>query len=197
VDQGAYAIQLIVGLGNPGSEYAATRHNVGAWLVESLCQQNRLQLKTESKFNARITEWLLDGKTYKILIPNTFMNHCGQTVGAIAQYYQIPPEAIFVAHDELDLKPGVVQFKISGGHAGHNGLRDIINHLQSRNFRRLRLGIGHPGNKDEVSDYVLHKPSKAEEQKIRKCIEESINGLPHILMGDWQSAMRYLHNLTN
>jgi len=167
-------IQLIVGLGNPGTEYKNTRHNAGAWFVEALCQQFRLSLKLEPKFSAHHTQWTFGGKDYRILIPNTFMNHSGQAVGACAKYYHIPPEAILVAHDELDFSPGVFRFKTGGGHAGHNGLRDIIHHLHSREFHRIRLGIGHPGHKDAVSDYVLSAPSKEDKQQIRTAIQEAI-----------------------
>ena len=195
--EGVSAVQLIVGLGNPGSEYANTRHNAGAWLVETLSKQYRLTFKTESKFNARITQWTYGGKDFKLLIPNTYMNHSGQPVGAYAHYYQIPPEDIIVAHDELDLPPGTARFKTGGGHAGHNGLRDIIHHLHSREFHRLRIGIGHPGSKEEVSNYVLNKPSKAEEKLMRLAIDDAIRVLPKIMMGDWQAAVNQLHSTTN
>jgi PTH1 family peptidyl-tRNA hydrolase len=197
VGEGVSAVQLIVGLGNPGSEYANTRHNAGAWLVETLSKQYRLTFKTESKFNARITQWTYGGKDFKLLIPNTYMNHSGQPVGAYAHYYQIPPEDIIVAHDELDLPPGTARFKTGGGHAGHNGLRDIIHHLHSREFHRLRIGIGHPGSKEEVSNYVLNKPSKAEEKLMRLAIDDAIRVLPKIMMGDWQAAVNQLHSTTN
>ncbi len=190
-------IQLIVGLGNPGAEYKDTRHNAGAWFIEALCQQYRLSLKIESKFNALLTKWTFGGKECKILIPNTYMNHSGQAVGSIAKYYQIPTEAILIAHDELDLAPGIARLKIDGGHGGHNGLRDIIHHLQNRAFHRLRLGIGHPGHKDEVSQYVLQRPIRTDEQKIRSSILGSLKILPQLMVGDWQNAMNHLHTLTN
>lgn len=169
-----YDIQLIVGLGNPGPDYKETRHNAGAWFIETLCQQLRLSLKAESKFHAQHTKWTFGGKDYHILIPTTFMNHSGQAVGSFAKYYQIPPEAILIAHDELDFPAGECHFKTGGGHAGHNGLRDVIHHLNSREFHRIRLGIGHPGNKDEVSDYVLTNPSKEERQFIKAAIQTGI-----------------------
>ncbi len=175
------SIQLIVGLGNPGAEYADTRHNAGAWLVESLCQQYRLSLKVEPKFHARVTQWSFSGKEFKIFLPNTYMNHSGSAVGAIAKYYQIPAETIIIAHDELDLPPGDFQFKIGGGHAGHNGLKDIIHHLGTREFQRIRIGIGHPGHKDDVSNYVLTKPSKEDKQKIKMVIQEAITKLQELI----------------
>ncbi len=170
-------IQLIVGLGNPGPSYKDTRHNVGEWFLEALCQQFRLSLKTESKFHARHTKWTFGGKDFHLLIPTTFMNHSGQAVGLFSKYYQIPPEAILVVHDELDFKAGEFRFKIDGGHGGHNGLRDIIHHLNSRSFHRIRFGIGHPGNKDIVADYVLSDPSQEDKQLIKTAIQAAIPAL--------------------
>jgi len=197
VSEKTEAIRLIVGLGNPGPNYANTRHNAGAWFIETLCSHYRLSLKNEPKFNARVAVWSYAGKECRILIPNTYMNHSGQAVSAIVKYYQIPTETILVAHDELDILPGAVRFKTSGGHGGHNGLRDLIHHLKSVDFHRLRLGIGHPGHKDEVVDYVLQSPSKEEEKKIHTAIEETITVLPQIVAGDWQTVMNRLHSLTN
>lgn len=174
-------IQLIVGLGNPGAEYKDTRHNAGAWFVEALCQQFRLSLKLDSKFTGHVGQWTFGGRDYRILIPNTFMNHSGQSVGACAKYFHIPPEAILVAHDELDFEPGVLRFKTGGGHAGHNGLRDIIYHLHSSEFHRIRLGIGHPGDKAAVSNYVLSPAPKEEKQKIRAAIQDAIPALQKAL----------------
>lgn len=191
------SIRLIVGLGNPGSQYANTRHNAGVWFIDALCARHRLTLKNEPKFNARVAQWILNGKECRLLIPNTFMNHSGQAVGAITQYYQIPTQTILVAHDELDIPAGTARFKTGGGHGGHNGLRDIIHHLKSPEFHRLRLGIGHPGNKDDVVDYVLKDPSKDDAQKIRAVIEETLLMLPQIINGEWQTVMNRLHSLTN
>lgn len=190
------AIQLIVGLGNPGAEYQATRHNAGAWFVEALCEQFRLTLKTEAKFNARVGTITQNGKEFRVAIPNTFMNHSGQAVSSIAKYYQIPLEAILIAHDDLDLPAGTVRFKTDGGHGGHNGLRDIIFHMHHRTFHRLRIGIGHPGNKDHVLDFVLHRPSKAEEQKIHQAIENALQALPTLLAGNFQATMNQLHRIS-
>ncbi len=172
-----FNLRLIVGLGNPGPTYNDTRHNSGAWLIEALCQQYRLSLKAEPKFNALWAEWSFGGKNYSLMIPSTFMNHSGRSIGAFAKYYQIPTESILVAHDELDFAPGIFRFKTGGGHAGHNGLKDIIHHLNSREFHRIRLGIGHPGDPEAVSDYVLSKPSKEDKQKIRTSIQEAIDFL--------------------
>jgi PTH1 family peptidyl-tRNA hydrolase len=177
-----HGIRLIAGLGNPGSAYAETRHNAGAWFIEALCQQFRLPLSPDAKFSARIAEWTFGGKTYALLIPTTYMNHSGQALGAYAKYFQIPVESILIAHDELDLKTGDFRFKIGGEHAGHNGLRDIMHHLHSRDFQRVRLGIDHPGHKDEVSDYVLSKPNKEEKLQIKTAIQGAIAALQKLLI---------------
>lgn len=174
-------IRLLVGLGNPVPEYGTTRHNAGARFIEMLCQQYRLSLKTDQKLNARTTKWLFKGNEYRILLPNTYMNHSGQSVGTTARYYKILPQSILIVHDELDLKPGAFQFKFGGGHAGHNGLRDIFHHLQSSEFHRLRLGIGHPGNKDQVADYVLNKASREEDKLIKEASQQALSQLADFL----------------
>lgn len=186
-------IRLLVGLGNPGPSYSATRHNAGEWLVEEFCRRSRIPLKTEAKFNARFAQTAINGQEVKIIISNTFMNHSGRAVGSIAKYFQIAVQNILVAHDELDLPPGTIRFKTDGGHGGHNGLKDIIHHLHSREFHRLRIGIGHPGHKDHVVDYVLNRPSSEEEKKIRLSIDEGIEVLPLIIAGDFEKAMNRLH----
>lgn len=187
-------IQLIVGLGNPGPRYSETRHNAGAWIVETLAQHNQEILRPESKFHANVGKIIINNQSCLIAIPSTFMNLSGQAVGAIAKFYKIPPEAILVAHDELDFPPGSVKFKVDGGHGGHNGLRDIINHLSSKQFHRLRIGIGHPGNSDDVSDYVLHSPGKAHRLQIDNAIAEALRVLPEYVSGDQQKAIRELHS---
>lgn len=189
------SIQLIVGLGNPGPTYTETRHNAGTWFIEAFCQQHHIILKTEAKFNARIGQINIQGKEVKILISNTYMNHSGRAVGSIAKYYQIPANAILVAHDELDIPIGAIRFKTGGGHGGHNGLRDTIHHLGNPEFHRLRIGIGHPGHKDEVHDYVLSKPSKQDGHRIRLAIEAALKTCPQIIQGDWQWVMNQLHSL--
>ncbi len=171
-------IQLIVGLGNPGPSYSGTRHNAGTWFIETLCQHYHLSFHTETRFNARLSQWSDAGKDYRLLIPNTYMNHSGQAVFSFVQYYQMPTHALLIAHDELDLAPGDHRFKTGGGHAGHNGLRDLMHHLKSQDFHRLRIGIGHPGHKNEVADYVLSNPSQLEERQIRQAIEQAIQALP-------------------
>lgn len=186
-------IQLIVGLANPGKEYAATRHNAGAWWVEALCSQNNIQLQNQSKLLAAVGQGNVAGHKFRCAIPTTYMNHSGQAVNKIAKYFEIPVEEILVIHDDLDFAPGIIRFKIGGGHAGHNGLRDIIPQLGSEKFQRLRVGIGHPGNRDQVADYVLNSPSKHDKQQIDNAIQDSLSMLPAILSGDWQSVMNQLH----
>lgn len=194
----AGTLKLVVGLGNPGPSYANTRHNAGAWFVETLLKEQRLTPKNESKFHARLSEMTVNGHTVLLALSNTYMNHSGQVVGSIAKYYQIPPEAILVAHDELDISPGALRFKTDGGHGGHNGLRDIIHHLQTRDFHRLRIGIGHPRHQEhkaEVVDYVLHKPSQAEEKKIHQAILLAIHAFPWMVKGEFQKVMSFLHSM--
>ncbi len=190
-------LELIVGLGNPGPDYAKTRHNAGAWFVEALCQNLNLSLKTENKFNAKVAQAKIAGQEIKILIPNSYMNLSGQAVGAISQYYQIPAERILVAHDELDLPPGTIRLKTDGGHGGHNGLRDIIDHLKTKHFHRLRIGIGHPGDKTQVSPYVLNRPSKSEDILIHSAITQAFDVLDYAVQGNFSRAMTQLHTFFN
>lgn len=186
-------IELIVGLGNPGPAYAKTRHNAGAWFVEALCEEYRITLKNEPKFNARVGNIKINGRDVRVLLSNTYMNLSGQPVGGIVNYYHIPVSSVLVAHDELDIPTGSVRLKIDGGHGGHNGLRDIINHLKDRNFYRLRLGIGHPGDKTQVMEYVLNNPSAADEKLIRQGIDKVLKIVPQIVAGDLQNSMTKLH----
>ena len=161
----AKSIQLIAGLANPGKEYVKSRHNAGAWLIDALLHQHSLSaLKVENKFHASVTTWSHPaGKCY-VLIPNTYMNDCGRAIKAIANFYRIPTACMLIVHDDLDLLPGVARYKQGGGDGGHNGLKDIVANLNSKVFRRLRLGIGHPGDRDRVHDYVLSAPSIADRQ---------------------------------
>ncbi len=187
-------IKLIVGLGNPGAEYENTRHNAGAAFVTELARQHSVALTPESKFFGLSTRIFLGSKDVRLLIPTTFMNLSGKAVGAIAQFYKILPENILVAHDELDLPPGVARLKIGGGHGGHNGLKDIIKALgNNKDFARLRIGIDHPGNAKLVSNYVLRKAPIAEQQLIDDSIHNSLRGLTDAINGDWNKAMKDLH----
>ena len=187
-------VQLIVGLGNPGPEYALTRHNAGQNLVEELARQYSVPLSSPPKFLGYSGRGIIAGQDVRLLVPTTYMNRSGQAVAALAQFYRIPVDAILVAHDELDLQPGVARFKFSGGHGGHNGLRDIISALgNTKDFARLRLGIGHPGNSKQVADYVLKRAPQAESELIQTGMERSINAIGDIVSGDWERAMRDLH----
>ena len=187
------SVSLIVGLGNPGSEYEQTRHNAGFCLVERIAEQNGASFRREAKFHGAVAKVNIGGRNIWLLKPDTFMNRSGQAVGAIANFYKIEPEAIVLAHDELDLDPGTARLKLNGGHGGHNGLRDTIAHLGCKTFQRLRIGIGHPGNAKQVSNYVLKKASVDDQIEIDHSIDRIIDVLPLIIAGDSQKAMNELH----
>lgn len=187
-------ISLIVGLGNPGAQYEATRHNVGFWFVEQLARSNGAGFRHEAKFHGEICRVSLHGSERWLLKPGTFMNRSGQAVAALAQFYKIDPEQILVVHDELDISPGELRLKQGGGHGGHNGLRDIVACLNSRDFCRLRIGIGHPGQAQQVSDYVLSKPSAEDKGLIERALDECQHQLPLILQGELDKAMNHLHS---
>lgn len=187
------AIQLIVGLGNPGAEYEETRHNAGAWFVLNITKQARAVLRYESKFSGLHCQVKSNGDECHFLIPTTFMNLSGQSVKALASFYKIPSEQILIAHDEIDLPVGIVRLKLGGGHGGHNGLRDIMQQLGTPNFYRLRMGVGHPGDSKEVVDYVLKRPGKTERVEIDFAIQRAEKVLPLILSGEFQKAMLELH----
>lgn len=187
------SIQLIVGLGNPGPEYADTRHNAGAWLATLLAEQHHQPLRLETKFSGRIATVVLGGQNCRLLIPTTYMNHSGQPVGAIAKFYRLTAKQILIVHDELDLPVGTVRIKQGGGDGGHNGLRDITAHLQTNQYWRLRIGIGHPGQRDQVHDYVLSRPSRSDHQQITQAIELALTVLPQLISGEEQKAIQQLH----
>jgi len=187
------SIKLIVGLGNPGPEYEKTRHNAGVWFIDAIVSQYPATLKNEKKFHGHSGKTQIAGQEVHLLVPNTFMNRSGLSVGALCNFYKIKAEEILVAHDELDLEPGSVRLKCGGGHGGHNGLRDIIAQLGSKEFHRLRLGIGHPGNKNQVTSYVLGKPAKSEATAIEQSITDCLTQLDKIISGDHQAAMNLLH----
>ena len=191
------AIKLIVGLGNPGSEYRGTRHNAGADFVEQLARQCATTLQAESKFYGMAGRVTLSGHDLRLLIPTTFMNRSGKAVAAMAQFFKIAPGEILVAHDELDIPPGTARFKRGGGHGGHNGLRDIVPALaNNKDFYRLRIGIGHPGHASRVTGYVLGAPSQVDRTRIDACIDEAIASLPLLLDGDDTKAMTRLHSFS-
>lgn len=185
------AIRLIVGLGNPGKEYEGTRHNAGYRLVERFADTERIALKKEAKYHGIAGRDESTGAW--LLMPTTFMNLSGKSVGALAGFFKIAPAEILVAHDELDFLPGVVKMKLGGGVGGHNGLKDIAAHLGSNEFWRLRFGIGHPGDRDLVSDYVLGKPSKLDREAIEETIDRALEILPLAISGEAERAMHKLH----
>ena len=186
-------IRLVVGLGNPGTQYEATRHNVGFWFVDALAARRNGLFRLETRFHGLLCRLMLDGGDLRLLKPTTFMNRSGQSLGAVVRYFDIPPEQTLVAHDELDLPVGGVRLKQGGGHAGHNGLRDIIQVLGSRDFWRLRIGIGHPGEKSRVVSYVLGRPSQADATAILDVVDEAAGALPDLVEGRFQLAMNRLH----
>lgn len=189
------ALQLIVGLGNPGPEYAQTRHNAGALFVERLAEREGVRLVADRKYFGLTGKFSHQGQDVRLLIPTTYMNRSGQSVAALANFFRIPPAAILVAHDELDMLPGTARLKLGGGHGGHNGLRDIIAQLGNQNaFHRLRLGIGHPGDKNLVSGFVLGRAPRSEQEKLEASIDSALDVLPEMLAGDWTRAMQKLHS---
>ena len=193
-------LRLIVGLGNPGSEYRATRHNAGAWFVERLAQAVGASLGMQAKFQAIVgSVRASDGVDRRLALPQTFMNRSGLAVSALARFHRIAPEEILIAHDELDLKPGAVKLKLGGGSAGHNGLKDIVASLGTPDFWRLRIGIGHPRegalSEQEVADYVLHRPRLEEQQAIDDAIVRALAIWRWLETGDTERAMHELHTV--
>lgn len=187
-------IRLIVGLGNPGPEYAATRHNAGQWFVERLADKYGIRLAGEPKYHGLTGRGSVQGQDLRLLVPTTYMNLSGQSVGALATFFKILPDEILVAHDELDLPPGTVRLKTGGGHGGHNGLRSIIGALANQNgFHRLRLGIGHPGNAKDVSGFVLTKAPAKEQELIERALDEAVALSDDIIAGKLAQAMNKLN----
>ena len=205
------SIALIVGLGNPGPRYVATRHNAGFWLVDQMAQQAHEQFRTEAKFSGDVCRVEIPpaslsqrgeqfiplsqkGEICWLLKPNTFMNRSGQAVVALANYYKILPQQILVVHDDLDFPVGTIRLKKGGGDGRHNGLKDIIAHLGSNQFLRLRFGIGHPGHKDEVTNYVLNAPTRDEQTVIEDAMNAALDVMPLIVGGEINKAMQQLHS---
>ena len=188
-------IKLIVGLANPGEKYQQTRHNAGEWYVNELARVCGVSLVADSKYYGLTARATLYGKDVRLLIPTTFMNLSGKSVGALANFFRIEPEEILVAHDELDMPPGVAKFKLGGGHGGHNGLKDIIAKLaNNKGFYRLRIGIGHPGDKSQVSNYVLGKAPQVEQRLIEEVIDEAVRATELLFKEDMSKAMHRLHS---
>ena len=189
------AVQLIVGLGNPGPEYDQTRHNAGAFFVERLASAQSVNLSFDKKYFGLTGKFSYQGRDIRLLIPTTYMNRSGQAVAALANFFRIKPEEILVAHDELDMPPGVCKLKQGGGHGGHNGLRDIIACLANQNnFHRLRIGIGHPGHSSQVSNYVLSRAPRSEQDLTNTSIEFALGVLPDLLVGNFSRAMQQLYS---
>jgi PTH1 family peptidyl-tRNA hydrolase len=187
-------IKLIVGLGNPGRDYEATRHNAGFWWVDELARTQGANFKTDNKFHGMVARATVHEHETHLLKPQTFMNVSGRAVVALALFYKILPDQILVVHDELDLPPGSAKLKLGGGHGGHNGLKDIIAHLGTKEFWRLRIGIGHPGERDEVVNYVLNAPRKEEQGLIEDAMQHAQDVAPLIIEGKMEAAMLKLHS---
>ncbi len=188
------AIRLIVGLGNPGREYETPRHNGGFMWVDERARVNNLGFKTEAKFQGLVARGDVQGHEVLLLKPQTFMNASGRSVGAVAQFYKITPAEMLVVHDELDLPPGVARLKQGGGPNGHNGLKDIVAHLGSKDFWRLRIGIGHPGDRNQVASYVLNDPRREERELIDAAMEKAQGVAQLVIEGKTEAAMLKLHS---
>jgi PTH1 family peptidyl-tRNA hydrolase len=186
-------IKLFVGLGNPGPEYEATRHNAGFWWVDALARELKLHLAMDKGYHGQVARGSVHGQTVWLLEPQTFMNLSGRSVAALARFYKIAPEEILVVHDELDVAPGQAKLKFGGSHAGHNGLRDIHAQLGTGDYWRLRVGIGHPGVKAEVVNWVLKKPSPDERELIEACIDRTLKASPALLAGEMEKATLIVH----
>jgi PTH1 family peptidyl-tRNA hydrolase len=187
------ALRLVVGLGNPGSEYEDTRHNAGFWFVDRLARARKALFRHESRFHGEVARIEGEEGDYWLLKPATFMNQSGRSVSALARFYKIQPDEILAVHDELDLLPGSIKLKRGGGAAGHNGLKDMAAALGSPDFWRLRVGIGHPGHRDQVVDFVLHRPGRAEQEAIDAALVRAEQVFPMLLRGDTKTALQQLH----
>jgi PTH1 family peptidyl-tRNA hydrolase len=187
------ALRLIVGLGNPGAEYLRTRHNAGFWFIDALAKREGARFGNETKLHGETAKVNLEGQAVWLLKPNTFVNKSGTAVASALRYWKIEAEEMLVAHDELDLPPGAARLKFDGGHGGQNGLRDIFAHLGHGAFHRLRLGIGHPGDRDRVTSWVLGRPGVADEDAILGAVGTSLDVLPLAVRGEFNEAMKRLH----
>ena len=185
-------LKLIIGLGNPGQKYSKTRHNAGFWFIDALANKADVSFKAESKFSGEVAKANIEGSTVWLLKPSTFMNRSGLSAHQLSSFYKIPVENILVAYDELDLPAGIVRLKKSGGHGGHNGLRDLRAQI-GKDYHRLRFGIGHPGDRNKVADYVLSRPNQGDEIEITNAIDRALDVLDDIVKGQLQRAMNTLH----
>ena len=186
-------IKLFVGLGNPGAEYEATRHNAGFWWTEALARELKVALALDKNYHGRVARTTVHGQTLWLLEPMTFMNLSGKSVAALARFFKILPEEILVAHDELDITPGQVKLKFGGSHAGHNGLRDIHAQLGSADYWRLRIGVGHPRVKSDVINWVLEKPSQEQRVAMQDSIARALKAVPELLAGEMEKATMLIH----
>ena len=186
-------LRLIVGLGNPGPEHTRTRHNAGFWFVDALAERERVRFGLETKLFGETAKVDIGGQPIWLLKPATFMNLSGKSIAAALRYWKIEPQEMLVAHDELDLPPGVARLKFDGGHGGQNGLRDAMRLLGHGKFHRLRVGIGHPGHKDKVTPWVLGRPGKDDEASILRAIDDALDALPIAVAGNFMDAMTRLH----
>jgi PTH1 family peptidyl-tRNA hydrolase len=187
------ALALVVGLGNPGDRYAQTRHNAGFWFVDELVRRHGGSFRPDKKFHGEVARIAVDGRDCLLLKPSTFMNRSGLSVASAAHFYRFAPASILVAHDEIDLPPGALRVKQGGGHGGHNGLRDIMPALGSPDFWRLRIGVGHPGHRDQVVNYVLTRAGLDEQRALDAAIGEAADAFPLLLAGDVGKAQQRLH----
>ena len=189
-------LALVVGLGNPGPHYAHTRHNAGVWFVEKLALQQGASFRAERNFFGRVARVCLAGRDLRLLIPDTYMNESGKSVAALVHFYRLPVQQCLVAHDELDFTIGTIRLKQSGGLAGHKGLGSISNSLGgTRSFARLRIGVGHPGDREQVTGHVLGRISGSEKAMVDQCIDAALETLPLAVKGHWDAAMQKLHSM--
>ncbi len=186
-------IKLIVGLGNPGPEYTRTRHNAGFWFVDGLVREFNTQFSSASRLHGETARISSSGIDCRLLKPSTFMNESGRAVQAMLEYFKVNGDEMLVAHDEIDLTAGTVRLKQGGGHGGHNGLRDIIAKTGEKNFLRLRIGVGHPGQRDYVTPHVLGRPGSEEQKLIEAGIEKALSIMPRVFTNDVQKAIHELH----
>jgi len=186
---------VIVGLGNPGQRYLETRHNAGFWFLDQVATSVSARLRNQARLHSEVSRCELGGTDCLLVKPTTFMNHSGQAVRAVIDYYRTGSDSLLVAYDELDLPPGVARLKKGGGHGGHNGLRDIFRHTSDHDFVRLRIGIGHPGSRDAVTPYVLGRAAAEQRLLMLRAIDDAIGVLPMLLGGDLPGAMKALHTV--
>lgn len=187
-------LALVVGLGNPGDRYAQTRHNAGFWFVDELAQRHGGSFRADKKFHGELARISVAGRDCLLLKPMLFMNRSGLSVASVANFYRLVPAAVMIAHDEIDLPPGTLRIKQGGGHGGHNGLRDIIPALGSPDFWRLRIGVGHPGHRDQVVNYVLARAGATEQRLLDEAINDAVDAFPLLLAGEIGKAQQTLHS---